>query len=72
VNNQSKPEQGSRAVAGKSNEPDGNLITPPQAEKVVEAKAVVDGHEKAVKPQLGPGDNTRRTRTNSPDAAGSI
>jgi hypothetical protein len=47
----------------KSNEPDGNLITPPAAEKVVDPKAVVDGHKKAIAPQLGHdgGDDTRRT-----------
>jgi hypothetical protein len=74
VNNQSNPRQGSRAVAGKSNEADGNLITPPAAEKVVDAKEVEGAHKKAIAPQLGHdgGDDTKRNMSNSPDACGSI
>ena len=74
MDNQSKPEQGSRAVAGKSNEADGNLITPPAAEKVVDAKEVEGAHKKAIAPQLGHdgGDDTKRNMSNSPDACRSI
>jgi hypothetical protein len=74
MSNQSNPQQGTRPVAGKSNDADGNFITPPAAEKVVDAKAVVDGHKKAIAPQLGHGgaDDTKRNMSNSPDSPGSV
>lgn len=62
-----RPEMGSRAVAGKSNKPDGNLIEPPKAEKVVDAKEVKGATLDAVKVQVGTPDGTRRTAINSPD-----
>jgi hypothetical protein len=74
VDNQSKPEQGTRGT--KTNDCEASLRADdlPKAEKVIDAVAVVDGHKKAIAPQLGHdgGDDTRRLNSNSPDAAGSI
>ncbi len=74
MSNQSNPQQGSRPRAGKSNEADGNLITPPAAEKVttVDPDANKGACVAARKVQSGPEDNDRRTGKNSPDGCGSI
>lgn len=71
---QATPEMGARAVKGKSNEADGNLIDPPKAEPVTEVD--VDANKGACvaarKVQSGPEDSDRRTMRNSPDSPGSI